>query len=67
MASSNLTAWKPAAPDGSHQPETSKLKHLIESQQFTLAAADGVVSENARHGARGGSRRHARISEQDSG
>ena len=32
MASSNVTAWKPAAPDPSRQPETSKLKHLIESQ-----------------------------------
>src|SRR5579864_5989257 len=36
MASSNVTAWKPAASDPSRQPETSKLKHLIESQQFTL-------------------------------
>jgi aspartate carbamoyltransferase catalytic subunit len=34
MASSNVTAWKPA--DASRVPETSKLKHLIESQQFTL-------------------------------
>ena len=36
MASSNVTAWKPGATDPSRQPETSKLKHLIESQQFTL-------------------------------
>jgi aspartate carbamoyltransferase catalytic subunit len=36
MASSNVTAWKPAASGPSRQPETSKLKHLIESQQFTL-------------------------------
>src|SRR5438477_1682535 len=34
MASSNVTAWKPA--DASPVPETSKLKHLIESQQITL-------------------------------
>src|SRR5438067_1862790 len=34
MASSNVTACKPA--DASRVPETSKLKHLIESQQFTL-------------------------------
>ena len=36
MASSNVTAWKPAASDPSRKPEISRLKHLIESQQFTL-------------------------------
>ena len=36
MASSNVTAWKPSASDPSRKPEISKLKHLIESQQFTL-------------------------------
>jgi len=38
MASSHVTTWKPVASDSSRTtaPEAPKLKHVIESQQFTL-------------------------------
>ncbi|HKU28255.1 MAG TPA: aspartate carbamoyltransferase [Candidatus Sulfotelmatobacter sp.] len=36
MASSNVTEWKAAAIDPSRKQEVSRLRHVIESQQFTL-------------------------------
>src|SRR5436305_14280785 len=38
MASTNLTSWQPAGSGHSREtrPEISRLRHVIESQQFTL-------------------------------